>query len=157
MASVLQNAYLDAMGIEVWHLRPSLSNPDPEPAELNMQRVKLGPGSSGILLVCAAAEDSSSRLANDIGRALGCVPVWAWPQTDAPAVQLSDAVDEHLFTNVAIFGKKLASCLFAGKLPANLNSAKLVLLPAMEEIRDQPGVRRSLWSVLCRSGMVNAN
>ena len=70
--------------------------------------LKLGPGGGGILLICAADTDSASRLANDIGRALASVPVWAWPHCDASAVKLTDAVEENLFTAVAVFGKKLA-------------------------------------------------
>lgn len=155
MTDSTQRAYLDVMGIDVWRLRNVPS--DPEPEALRIPGIKLGPGSGGILLVCADAEDCSSRLANDIGRALGCVPVWAWLQADNTAVQLNDAVDEHLFTTVAIFGNELASRLFANELPANLNSAKLVLLPAIQEIRDQPAVRQSLWGLFCRTGMVSSN
>jgi DNA polymerase III psi subunit len=155
MTNSRQQAYLDAMGIEVWSLRDVISA-----AEVDQPispGIKLGPGSGGVLLICEAADDSASRLANDIGRALGGVPVWAWPQIDDVSVQLSDAVDEHLFTTVAIFGETLASQFFAEELPTNLNSAQLVLLPAMRDILANAEARRLLWSVFCQSSMVSAN
>lgn len=117
--------------------------------------LKLGPGRGGVLLVCAQDSDSASKLANDIGRALGSVPVWSWPDDDPAAVKLTDAVEENLFTTVAIFGDELAQTFFAGDLPASVHAARLVCLPPMREIRDRPEARRTLWTVLCRSGMVN--
>jgi DNA polymerase III psi subunit len=155
MTNSRQQAYLDAMGIEVWSLREAISVSEPE--QPISPGLKLGPGGGGVLLVCEAADDSGSRLANDIGRALGGVPVWAWPQTDDNSVELGDAVDEHLFTTVAIFGETLAAQFFAGELPANLNSAQLVLLPDMQDILAQAEARRLLWSVFCQSSMVTAN
>ena len=117
--------------------------------------LKLGPGGGGVLLVCAEDVDSASKLANDIDRALGEVPVWAWPDTDQEAVQLTDAVAEHLFTTVAIFGGELAQRFFEDELPANVHGANLVQLPAMRDIADQAETRRTLWKVLCRAGMVS--
>lgn len=148
-------AYLDAMDIDVWQLRATEATP---PVEVQTAPViKLGFGSGGVLFLCAAAEDSSSRLATDIGRSLGGVPVWAWPQLDEDSVELADAVDEHLFTTVAIFGQELADDFFAGGLPANLNSANLVLLPSIKDILNRADVRRSLWKTLYSKGMVSAN
>ncbi len=123
-----------------------------------MPGLKLGPGRGGILLVCAQDSDSASRLANDISRALGSVPVWAWPDTDAgsEAVKLPDAVEENLFTTVAIFGAELAQRFFPGDLPSSLHAANLVRLPAMQDISAQAEARRALWAALCRSGMVSA-
>jgi len=118
--------------------------------------LKLGPGGGGVLLVCAEDVDSASKLANDIGRALGEVPVWAWPDTRQGAVQLTDAVAEHLFTTVAIFGDELVQRFFEDELPANVHGANLVQLPAMRDIADQAGARRTLWAALCRTGMVSS-
>lgn len=150
-----QRAYLDAMGIEVWSLRHSPDQPSPD--TLDEPGIKLGPGDGGILLICTHDTDSASRLANDIERALGNVPVWAWPQKDQAPVHLKTAVDEHLFTTVAIFGEELASRFYAGELPGNVNSAKLVLLPSMQDIQSSPAMRKRLWKVFCRSGMVDIN
>ena len=72
-----QQAYLDALDIGVWCLRESPTVEIPG-SELETG-LKLGPGGGGILLVCAQDSHSASRLANDISRALGSVPVWAWP------------------------------------------------------------------------------
>lgn len=140
------------MDIRVWSLREPAA---PEaPLRESLAQLKLGPGSGGILLVCAADTDSASRLANDIDRVLGGSPVWAWPFTDTGAVNLNCAIDENLFTRVAIFGRQLATQLFDGELPAHLNSAKLVLLPSMQEIQGRAESRRELWLTFCRSGML---
>ena len=154
MLSSRQQAYLDAMDIGVWCLRESATT---ETSDTHRAPgLKLGPGGGGILLVCSADTDSASRLANDISRALGSVPAWAWPHADASAVNLSEAVEENLFTTVAIFGSDLAVRLFGAELPVSLNSAKLVLLPAMQNLQSGAEARQVLWATLCRSGMVIA-
>lgn len=147
-----QQAYLDAMDIGVWRLRESTVAATP--AATCIPRLKLGPGSGGILLICAEDTDTASRLANDINRALGSTPVWAWPHTDTGSVELCNAVEENLYTTVAIFGHDLATQFFGDELPVNLNSAKMVLLPAMKDILDQAEIRRVLWDTFCHSGMV---
>ena len=147
-----QQAYLDAMDIGVWCLRESASVAIPDTD--CVPGLKLGPGSGGILLICAEDTDSASRLANDINRALGSVPVWAWPYADDGGVDLIGAIEENLFTTVAIFGTDLAVQFFAGEIPVSLNSAKMVLLPAMRDILDRAESRRALWVTFCRSGMV---
>jgi hypothetical protein len=150
------------MDIGVWRLRESacVATPDTN----GVPRLKLSPGSGGILLICEEDSDSASRLANDINRALGSVPVWAWPHTDVgdadltgvdlTGVDLIGAIEENLFTTVAIFGTDLAAQFFGGEIPVNLNSAKMVLLPAMQDILDQAETRQVLWDTFCRSGMV---
>ena len=150
-----QHAYLDAMGIEVWSLRQADSAVTQEACSSPL--IKLGPGDGGVLLVCSNDADSASRLANDIGRALGIVPVWAWPQAEGDGVQLEVAVDEHLFTTVAIFGEQLASKFFSEQLPANLNAANLVLLPSMKDVEASASARKTLWTRFCQSGMVVTN
>ncbi len=160
MISSRQLAYLDAMDIGVWSLRETATsavNPPAGSAVNNVPGLKLGPGGGGILLLCAADTDSASRLANDIARALGSVPVWAWPDADAAAVELANAVEDNLFTTVAIFGDELAAQFFDGELPASLNAAKLVLLPAMHDLQSRADARQVLWTTFCRAGMVSAN
>ena len=154
MLNSRQQAYLDAMDIGVWCLRETASTETFDAHEA--PGLKLGPGGGGILLVCTADTDSASRLANDISRALGSVPAWAWPHADASAVKLDNAVEENLYTTVAIFGSDLAERLFGAELPVSLNSAKLVLLPAMQDLQTGAEARRVLWTTLCRSGMVIA-
>ncbi len=152
MISNRQRAYLDAMDIGVWSLRdhPSAAVSTTDSGT----GLKLGPGGGGILLICAVDTDSASRLASDINRALGGVPVWAWPHADTSAVNLADAVEENLFTTVAIFGRQLAGQFFSGELPPGLNSANLVLLPSMRDIQSQAEARRTLWSTFCRTGLI---
>jgi DNA polymerase III psi subunit len=147
-----QQAYLDAMDITVWRSRESVIS-EAGVVE-NHARLRLGPGSGGILLICTADSDSAGRLANDINRVLGGTPVWAWPYADDVAVDLTRAVEENLFTTVAFFGQELALQFFDGELPAHLNSAKLVLLPSMQDIQNQAGARRVLWATFCQSGML---
>lgn len=178
-----QKAYLEAMDIGVWVLRDTgvaqgpgleamvtetsvVAEASPGAVPLQTDRVtaepshhtptlKLGPGRGGVLLVCGADTDSASRLASDISRALGSVPVWAWPHTDANAVKLDNAVEENLFTTVAVFGEELAAQFFEGDIPASLNAANVVLLPSMQDIQNRPDARRQLWGAFCRSGMVS--
>lgn len=143
------------MDIGVWSLReaPALEST----VEVRSPGLKLGPGGGGVLLVCAVDTDSASRLANDISRALGSIPVWAWPDADDDAVKLAKAIEDNLFTTIGVFGSELAAQLFEGDMPASLKSANLVLLPSMREIQDQAEARRQLWNAICRSGMVSIN
>jgi len=165
MISSRQQAYLDAMDIDIWSLRetvsPLVSAPttqsQPTSSTGKTRGLKLGPGRGGILLICAADTDSASRLSNDISRALGDVPVWAWPDADAAAIELTNAVEDNLFTTVAIFGKDLAAQFFDGELPASLNSAKVVILPTMRDLQSGAGARQTLWATFCRAAMVSAN
>jgi len=155
MIETRRQAYLDALGIPVWSLREAAASETPH-VDSNCA-LKLGPGSGGILLICATDTDSASKLANDISRALGKVPVWSWPDDGEDAVKPIVAVDENLFTTVAVFGTELAKRFFGSELPVNLNSASLVLLPSMRDLETRADARRSLWTDLCRSGMVSAN
>lgn len=155
MSADRRQAYLDAMDIPVWNLREP---PMPEVGVMEgLSRLKLGPGSGGVLLICAADSDSGGRLANDINRVLGGAPVWAWPYLDDGAVDLDRAVQENLFTTVAFFGRELALQFFAGELPTHLNSANLVLLPTMSDIQNQAAARRMLWATFCKSGMLETS
>ena len=67
---------------------------------------------------------------------------------------INQAVEENLFTMVAIFGAELAPRLFDGELPAYLNSAKLVVLPSMQDVKTLAQSRRELWSLFCSTGML---
>ena len=120
------------------------------------QGLKLGPGSGGVLLVCAKDSDSASKLGNDITRVLPNNPVWGWPDKVDTGVSPQEAVNENLFTCVAVFGDALAQLLFDKQVPSALGSATVVVLPAMSELEHNAEARRKLWSVLCRSGMIVA-
>lgn len=158
MISNRQQAYLDAMGIEVWSLRDAPPPPTvTQSSNHTAPGLKLGSGSGGILLICAADVDSASRLANDIIRTLGSIPVWAWPDDADDATKLPTAIEDNLYTTVAVFGSALAAQFFGEEIPASLNSANLVLLPSMEDIQSSAEARKSLWGAICRSGMVSKN
>jgi len=184
-----QQAYLEAMDIQLWLPRqleqnespivqaavtqavtvdsPAIQSPvdqapvaqapvDQAPAASG-SGLKLGAGSGGTLLICAVDTHSASKLANDVSRSLGNVPVWGWPDSGADSVKPLDAVAENLFTTVAVFGEELAGQIFGHDLPGNLNSARLVVLPAMHELEARQDARRNLWATMCRSGMVTAS
>lgn len=114
----------------------------------------MGPGAGGVMLICAKDSDSASKMANDISRALGKMPVWSWPDSDEQAIAPADAVGENLFTCVAVFGELLGRLMFGSEIPTALGSAKLVILPSMSELASKASARRELWSVLCRSGII---
>lgn len=152
MTDARQRAYLEAMGVAVWTRRKA--GPLVVEDKVLASGIKLGPGSGGTLLVCAADSDSATRLANDINRALGIVPVWAWPDSGTGAVSLTDAIGEHLFTTVAIFGSELARQFISADIPSTMQAARLVLLPDMQSIQNQATARRLLWAELCRNNMV---
>ena len=91
--------------------------------------------------------------------------MWAWPYADDGGVDLTagvdltgvdliSAIEENLFTTVAIFGTDLAVQFFCDDIPVSLNSAKMVLLPVMRDILGQAETRQALWGTFCRSGMV---
>lgn len=148
-------AYLDAMGIPVWSLRDTAAI-EPPVTDIALS-LKLGPGSGGILLICATDTDSASKLANDISRSLASIPVWSWPDNGADTVKPAVAVDENLFTTIAVFGTELAEQFFGKSLPESLNSASLVLLPSLPDLETRAQARQTLWADLCRSGMISAN
>lgn len=157
MISSRHLAYLDAMDISVWCLRETAAVASPASSQAAPDvspGLKLGPGGGGVLLLCATDDQTSGRLASDISRALGSVPVWAWPDPESNAVKLADAVDENLFTTVAIFGEELAEKFFGNEQPHSISGAKLVILPAMDNIQCRAEARRGLWATLCRAGMV---
>jgi len=154
------HAYLDAMDITVWSLRATTAvhtvafdNVAGDP-DLSL---KLGPGNGGILLICATDTDSAGKLANDIGRSLGCVPVWSWPDVGADTIKPAVAVAENLFTTIAVFGTELAEKFFGSELPKSLHSANLIVLPSMHDLETRAQARQTLWTDLCRAGMVAAN
>lgn len=152
MLSSRRQDYLDAMGIGVWRLRETIASETANASRC--AQLKLSPGSGGILLICDVDSDSATHLANDINRVIAGTPVWAWPFTDTGAVNLTQAVEENLFTTVAIFGKALAAQFFDDELPGHLGSANLVLLPSMQDLQTQAAARRLLWTTLCQTGIL---
>ena len=148
-----QQAYLNAIGITTWVLRGTGTAATQRNCVVPL--LKLGPGGGGALLICSEDTDSASPLASDINRSLSGVPVWAWPcENEGGLVTLSAAVEDHLFTCVAFFGTELAARFVGDNLPASIQTAKLVLLPAIQDLKRNPKARRRMWSVLCQSDIV---
>ena len=84
-----KQAYLEAMGFDVWVARSSPATRD---------RLALAPGQGSTLLVCARAGDRETALAADIARAVGDDPTWGWPDPaglpDAPT--LEQAIEKRI-------------------------------------------------------------
>lgn len=141
MIEAQRRAYLEAMDISVWLQKPPAAD---------RSRLIIGPGSGGTLLVCSQAEDSASPLAGDICRCLGDNPVWAWPDREgsAQSLALENAIDEFLFTRVLLFGQPLASRLFSGPIEKVMGSARIMLVPDLDDLKVSAGARRDLWRQL---------
>jgi len=138
-----QRAYLEAMDIPVW-VRKELANRVPD---FIAPRLKLGPGSGSVLLVCSRLDEPATRLAADIVRSLGSEPVWAWPEQDGNGTP-EDVVKEHLFTSMIIFGTTLESELFGGTAPDTLGSAGIMVVPGLHELASSPALKKRLWKLL---------
>ena len=136
-----RRAYLEALGFDVWVARP----PPPEPG-----RLVVSPDPSATLLVCGVPEDSATRIAGDIVRALGGEASWAWPDTGggAASVSLADAIADCLVTRVILFGPGPARWLFQGEIPEVLGSAAIAAAPGLDELAGRGGAKRSLWRLL---------
>jgi hypothetical protein len=146
----LRLRYLHAMQIPVWVERSA-----PVAAALAKGPVglKVGPGNGAVMLVCEDADHTATSLAADLSRAIGNAPAWAWPDANCDTA-LEETVNERLLTGVAVLGQGLAQCLFEGKPPSLLGTARLVVLPAMQELLADPQARRRCWSLLCEAGLV---
>lgn len=140
MNEVRRQAYLEAMGFDVWLLRPARPEPD---------RLVVGPGEDSTLLVCASAELSAGKLAGDIARAIGGSPVWAWSDSGADGgVRLPEAVEQGLFTRVIVFGHALGWQLFGGDAPDVLGSSSIRVTSSLDELAVRGSARRELWGLL---------
>jgi hypothetical protein len=143
MIEAQRRAYLEAMGIGVWIIKPAAPDAD---------RWVVGPGSGSTLLLCRTAEESGTRLAADIGRSLGGDPVWAWPDPEGgrECPSLKDTIEQYLFTQVVLFGHALAGQAFKGSVPEVLGSANLQVTADLDELAVDGMARRKLWQ--CLSG-----
>jgi hypothetical protein len=141
-------AYLEALEIPVWLQRGQAQPASPK-------GLRLGPGSSGLLLVCASQEQPASALANDIVRVLPETPVWAWPELNGGGQPIAAVVEEHLFTTVLLFGEALAEQVLGQAVPERLAQARLLPVPALGNLGEDATVRRQFWRTLCQQGLVS--
>ena len=143
MSEPLRRAYLEAIGLDVWVARP----PRPQ-----YDRLLISPGQGSALLICQSAEESVTKLAGDIARALGEELVWAWPDPaggpDSPTVE--QAVVRQLFTRVIVFGPALANQLFRGEIPQILVSSAVSVASSLDELGVSGTVKQALWNSLRR-------
>lgn len=142
MNSSSQRAYLEVLGIPVW-IRKELADQESTGTPAGL---KLGPGSSQTLLVCASADEAARRIAADIARCLKSEPVWAWTEPDLAEPAIGDVVSEHLFTTVLVFGEDLAVTLFGSKSPETLGSARIITTESLAILENSPVAKRSLWN-----------
>ena len=149
MIDARRQQYLQAMELSVWLLRQQDEAGSGEPASLH-----IGPGNGSLLLVCSEPGETATPLAADLVRSLPAVPVWAWPAVDGNAgVSLAEAVADRLLTGVAVFGTELSQRVFASAAPGTLGSARVVVLPALQELLSDPLARRSCWRALLAAGL----
>lgn len=136
-----RRAYLDALGFDVWCIRP----PAPD-----FDRLTLQPGEGDTLLVCDLPGDPESQLASDITRALGGAAVWAWPEPDGgeASLSLAEAITKRLFTRVVVFGAGLRQQIFKGEPPLVVGSARILSAPRISDLANNGSAKQALWNEL---------
>jgi hypothetical protein len=146
MIETRKQAYLEAMGFDVWVARP----PEPE-----RDRLVVGPGQGSTLLVCSGPEHSASKLGGDIARLLGGDPVWAWPdpEGDAERPRLEQAVKDALFTRVIVFGEQTARLLLGDSVPAVIVSSSVTVAADFEELATRGSAKQNLWTDIRAQGL----
>lgn len=136
-----KQAYLEAMGFDIWVAKP----PQPE-----WDRLIVRPGQGSTLLVCSSSEYCTSILGGDVVRAIGAEPVWAWPDPlgspDSP--RLEEVVRDGLFTRVIVFGEKVAERLFGSRVPAIIISSAVSVAGDIEELAIRGTAKQALWALL---------
>jgi DNA polymerase III psi subunit len=143
MDEARRRAYLEALGHDVWLARP-------EPSDA--LRLRIQPGGGDALLVCDEAPVPGDPLADDIARALNGKAVWAWPDPGGTdGIPLEDAIGQHLFTRVVLFGSVLASRLFESDTPLVIGSARIVPASGFAELAASGEARRTFWKQLSGS------
>lgn len=141
-----RRAYLDALGLDLWSIRP----PEPE-----FDRLLLQPGEGGTLLICDLPDATATRIAGDITRALGGEVVWAWPdpQGDLQSPSLQQVVEQYLFTRVVVFGTTLGRRIFRGAAPPVLGSTSITLADGLDELAVRGSAKKNLWRMLSGSAV----
>jgi hypothetical protein len=136
-----KQAYLEAMGFDVWVARPAAPEPD---------RLVVGPGQGSTLLVCANPEQSASKLGADIVRAIGGDPAWAWPDPEGTpdSPRLEDAVRDNLFTRVIVFGAGTSERLSGRTMPSIIASATVSVVTDMDELATRGIAKQEFWKLL---------
>lgn len=144
MMETRRRAYLEAMGLDVWEMKPAAPLAD---------RLVLQPGEGDTLLLCREPEESAQRIAGDISRTLGQEVVWAWPDPEGKEenATLDQAIGQFLFTRVVIFGESLARHVCQGKTPQVIGSARVLVTREVDELAVSGNAKQSFWQLLCQS------
>lgn len=144
MMEARRRAYLQAIGLDVWTLKPT-------PPSLD--RLVLQPGNGRNLLICQAPEETAHRMAGDIARALEQDVVWAWPDPDGREenAALKEAIVQHLFTRVIVFGKPLANRVCKSEVPKVIGSASILVTGAVGELAVSGSAKQAFWEQLSQS------
>jgi hypothetical protein len=136
-----RRAYLDAIGLDVWLIKP----PKPE-----FDRLLFQPGEGRTLLICDSPDATATRIAGDIARAFAGDVVWAWPDPEGKRENptLEQAVDQYLFTRAIVFGAGLGRQMFRGKAPLVTGSASITVTNSVDELAVRGDARRAFWMQL---------
>ena len=147
-------AYLEALDIAAWVPRSQAAPGDVRSCQ---ERVRLGPGTGSLLMICDRPDQSSGVLASDIARVFADMPVWSWPDDAATGPTVTEAVQESLFTGLVVFGRALAERLLGPDVGERLGPARVIVADDLETLEVSAGARRQLWQQLCSGGMVAAS
>ena len=141
-----RRAYLDAMGLDVWSIKP----PEPE-----FDRLIFQPGEGSTLLICDAPEATATRIAGDIARALAGKVVWAWPDPEGSpqSPTLEQAVGQYLYTRVVLFGTGLARQVFRGDAPPAVGSASITVSDSLDELAVRGNSKQIFWKLISGTGI----
>lgn len=154
-------AYLDAMEIDVWVPRGSqlAESPRDEVADIGGPLLVLGDGDGDILCVAGSAREAHLRLATDIGGAMREMPVWSWPRSAkedaALSMSVDDAVADRLFTRVLVFGEDLSETLFDGLAPDSVGTARVHVVPGLDQLANDRAAKRILWALMLEHGIAD--
>jgi hypothetical protein len=144
MMETRRRAYLEALGLDVWAIKP----PPPQ-----LDRLVLQPGNGQTLLLCQQPEETAQRIAGDIARVLDQDVVWAWPDPDgrAASASLEEAIGQHLFTRVVVFGAALANRVCRGEAPRVIGSASILVTGSVSELAVRGSAKQAFWEALLLS------
>ena len=139
MNELRRQAYLEAMGIEVWQARP-------QPVARNRLLAPEADGS--LLLICEHQGQREQRIVADICRCLGDSLAWAWsdPEGKDSSPDLETLIRQRLFTEVIVFGAELAGHLAGPDVPDVVASARVHVAPDLDELAASGLARQAFWN-----------
>lgn len=147
-------AYLDAMGIEVWQPRGTSAEENTDSGALE---IVIGAGDGDILCIVESGSEARLRLAADIGGAMRCSPVWAWPsessEQSGELLTVQAAVSEKMLTRILVFGEDLAARIFGPEIPTVLSAARVHVVPGLVALKEDRNAKRVLWGLMNENGI----